>query len=1247
MENTSYSYQLAVAANQNIKERNYWLETLSDTREKTRLFYDFKKDEKASPESPTQKDSLQFHLGAELASPLLALSNNSDYTLHIVLVSGLVVLLNKYGRSQDIIIGTPIYKQKVETDFINTVLVLRNQISQDMSFKDLLLQVKQTVLGAAQNQNYPIPMLTKWLNLPTSQNENPFYDIVLLLENIQDKTYLREKDYNILFSFLRTNSSIQGHVEYNPHLYRKETIERIIDHFTRLLETGAADVNTPIEDIDLSGEEEKKRILLEFNRTTTDTALAGKFLEVKCVTGLLADQVKQTPDHVALVVKDEGGKDTKVEDKKEEVPFGQALNAVGVGHLSYKELNEKANQLAYLLKEKGVQPDTIAAVILPPSLEMIIALWGILKAGGAYLPIAPDCPQERINYILKDSNAKVLVVDDTSCASCLSFAPEALLNLSAGHHLNFPASQLPSFPASLYSSLAYIIYTSGSTGKPKGVLVEHGNLLAYLFAFYQEFDIKSTDTVIHLSDYTFDAFVEEMYPVLLRGGKLAIPGSDEYLDMHNLGNFILRHHVDIIDCSPLLLNELNKLDVLKNVHTFISGGDVLRESYVNELLKIGKIYNTYGPTETTVCVTYYRCSRDGEKAPAIPIGKPITNYNVYILDERQRLQPIGLVGEICVSGPGVTRGYLNQPELTAERFCLRRPGALFEKTAPGPRKNFLLEGTRRLAPSLSDKNNMQSCNHAAMPSPHSPHSPIYRTGDLGRWLGDGNIEYFGRKDQQVKIRGFRIEIGEIENLLLKKPGIKEAAVTAREAKDGDKYLCAYYVAEGVNQEQETGPDAQGLRMFLQEKLPDYMIPSLFMELEKFPLTPGGKIDRKALPEPKVKAAVEYKPPQNETEKQLQKIWQEIFESEHIGIDDDFFAIGGHSLKAAVMISKIHQTFNITLPLGEVFKSTTIKSLAEYINSEDVVRNRELLTLGDDQLVLLKSGTITAAAGNLTDRTTNHLHLFLIHDGTGEVEGYIDFCGLLTGQFNCWGIRAQRLHVYAPRKSTIEEMAQNYIEKIKGLQPRGPYLIAGWSIGGTIAFEMARQLEQQEEEISFLGMIDVLVPHHELKTDISEFSIESETLFIHRHLPGIEIKQDPENPEGINRIWSMAVEYIKNGHFDEKVIKELTAAYETPAPPDDWQKNKSTGDLIKALNLSRTLIQARSLYMPDGKINTPIHYFAASQSAEIINEQDWNNFCSIPIKIRQIPGDHYSMFKMPQVAVLAKTFDNTLAPVIKE
>ncbi|UCH96000.1 MAG: amino acid adenylation domain-containing protein [Candidatus Aminicenantes bacterium] len=1222
METINHSYQLAVAANQNIKERNYWLEILSGTWIKTSFPYDFKKDDRVSPQAPPQKDSLQFHLSAELASRLMALSNNSDYTLHIVLVSGLMVLLNKYNRSQDIIIGTPIYKQEVETQFINTALVLRNRLSKNMSFKDLLLQLKQTVLGAVQNQNYPIPMLTKWLDIPTSQKENPFYDIVLLLENIHNKTYVRESDYNILFSFLRTNSNIKGQVEYNPYLYRKETIERTIDHFTRLLETGAADVNIRLDHIDLPGEAEKKQILSEFNRTVTDSHQAAGYLGGQCVTQLFEAQAARTPDNIAVVAQDAEPK-TRDEERGSTPGTGQCA-------ITYKELNEQATQLAHFLKEKGIGPDTIAAVILPPSLEMIAALWGILKAGGAYLPIAPEYPGERINYILADSGAKILLAAPGTQVKVKPEAEERFVEIIyISNLLSYSTSTSTSRLGASAASLAYVIYTSGSTGQPKGVLVDHDNLTAYLFAYYQEFDIKSIDTAIHLSDYTFDAFVEELYPVLLRGGKIVIPGPDEYLNLHNLGNFILRHDVTIIDCSPLLLNQLNKLAVLKNVHTFISGGDVLQESYVDELLKIGSVYNTYGPTETTVCVTYYRCNPNGEETPTIPIGKPIANYTVYILDEKQYLQPIGVPGEICVSGPGLTRGYLNQPGLTAEKFCLRRPGGLFSRKPPPwtPHKSLSLKGTRGLAPLL--------------------YAPLlYRTGDLGRWLGDGNIEYLGRKDQQVKIRGFRIETGEIENLLLKKPGIKETAVTARESKDGEKYLCAYYVRvnddRNLEQKQETKPDARELRVYLQEKLPDYMIPSFFMDLEKFPLTPGGKIDRKALPEPEVKAPKEYEAPRNEVEKRLLEIWQEIFETEHIDINDDFFEIGGHSLRAAVMISKIHQTFNINLPLGEVFKSTTIKSLAEYINSQEVHRNIELLTLRDENLVLLKSGATAAATGNNTDSTTNHHHLFLIHDGTGEVEGYIEFCNLLTGQFNCWGIRAQRLQDYAPRKTTIEEMAQNYIEKIKGLQPRGPYHIAGWSIGGTIAFEMARQLEQQEEEISFLGMIDVVVPHPELKTGISEFTIQSEANFLHSHLPGIEINQDPENPDEINRFWSMVVEYLETSHFDEKVIKELVAAYEVPVAPDDLQQNKSIGNLIKALNIGRTLLLARTLYMPDGKINTPVHYFAASQSREIIKEQGWNNFCSIPIKIHQILGDHYSIFKMPQVAAFAKTFDNALA-----
>jgi amino acid adenylation domain-containing protein len=479
------------------------------------------------------------------------------------------------------------------------------------------------------------------------------------------------------------------------------------------------------------------------------------------------------------------------------------------------------------------------------------------------------------------------------------------------------------------ASPAYVIYTSGSSGHPKGVMVEHRNVVAYLFAFYKEFEIKPADTVIQQSSYSFDIFIEEVFPVLLRGGKIVVPGRDEILDIQLLSGFINRHQVNIIDCTPLLLKELNKLDIPGCIETVISGGDVLEKEYVDNFLKSTQVYNTYGPTETTVCAAYYRYQEG--IAAKIPIGKPIANYNIYVMDGNLIILPIGVPGELCITGSGVTRGYLNNPELTAEKFCLRRPGGtLFVKTAPPgpPRKNFLLKEL--------DKDYMQPCNHASMPSPHHPnapiphslHSPIYRTGDLGRWRPDGNIEFLGRIDAQVKIRGYRIEPGEIERRLFNHERIKDAVVIAREDGSGDKQLCAYIVPPGA------GP-AAGFREYLSRTLPGYMIPSYFVEIEKLPLTSHGKLDGKALPAPGITAGQGYIAPRDELEKKLARLWKKILyrdEPVSIGIDDNFFQLGGHSLKATLLIADMHKAFNVRAPLAEIFKNPSIRGLAGYISA---------------------------------------------------------------------------------------------------------------------------------------------------------------------------------------------------------------------------------------------------------------------------------------------------------------------------
>ncbi|MCP5051799.1 MAG: amino acid adenylation domain-containing protein, partial [bacterium] len=467
---------------------------------------------------------------------------------------------------------------------------------------------------------------------------------------------------------------------------------------------------------------------------------------------------------------------------------------------------------------------TIVGIKAEPSIEMIAGLIAILKAGAAYLPIDPAFPAERINYILWDSNVKVLMGqpgESTTLGGDIEVIDLTKMNPAAPK--NFPHHP------GLSTQPCYVLYTSGSTGKPKGVIVEHRNVTAYLFAFCRVADICSTDTVIQLTAYTFDTFVEEVYGLLFKGGRIVIPGTDEITDTITLSRLILNQGVTIVDCTPLLLNEFNKLapadpedNPMRNVRYFISGGDVLKEEYVDKLPDTAALYNGYGPTETTVCTTFYSHPPGADRSgisPTAPIGKPITNYRVYILDEYFNLVPIGIAGEICVTGKGVTRGYLNNPELTSERFA---------RTATGFR-SFVT-----------------GCSLKA-------DDRLYRTGDLGRWRPDGNIEFGGRKDHQVKIRGIRIETGEIETRLLKKTGIKDAVVSTREGNDGEKYLCAYYVpddAGGTADGEEIG--GLELREYLQAELPDFMIPAFFVKLQMLPGTSTGKVDRKNLPAPNIK-----------------------------------------------------------------------------------------------------------------------------------------------------------------------------------------------------------------------------------------------------------------------------------------------------------------------------------------------------------------------------------------------------------
>ncbi|MCP4156879.1 MAG: amino acid adenylation domain-containing protein, partial [bacterium] len=875
-----------------LKQEAYWLNILEDEIPVLNLPLDY-------PRPAVQEfdgGQIRFPISQKETAALKQLARERGTTLYMVLLAVTTILMSRLGAREDIILGTPVAGrthadlENIIGMFVNT-LPLRNRPNAEKTFAAYLEEVKINTLEAFENQDYQFEDLVEAAAVKRDAARNPVFDVMFSMnaaEAQQGDTAREEmeKDEPEMFEsedrdskFDLTLDVVSGEklmitFEYCLKLFKKQTIHRFAGYFKNIIAGILSNPESKLMEIEMLPEEEKKQLLLDFNDITTG------FPQDKTLQQLFEEQAERTPANIALIDYKEG--DYKEGNRRE---------------LNYRGLNEKAGNLASRLIEKGVVPGTIAGIKTHRSMEMIIAILAVLKAGGAYVPIDPAYPEERTRYIIKDSSMSVLLTtrilaETTSFDKEVVYLDEAIWGSEKSGKSEKRQTTEPVIEQSA-SDPAYIIYTSGTTGRPKGVIVEHRNVAAYLEAFYKEINIKARHTILQQSTFTFDVFVEEMFAMLLRGGSIAIPTREMVPDIEKLTRFIKENEVNIIDCSPLLLNRLNEVGAPAGLEIFISGGDVLKEEYIDRLLETGPVFNIYGPTETTIGATLYRCSQD-EPIPAnIPIGKPMANYNVYILDKNGNLSPRGVPGELCIDGPGVAKGYLNKPELTAERFT--EAGSTF-------------------------------------PNNQSPitNNCLYRTGDLARWLPDGNIEFMGRIDFQVKVRGFRIEIGEIESQLLKHPAIKEAVVLVRET-DGDKYLCAYYVT-GTGT-AETAKTAE-IRRHLSETLPDYMIPAFFVPLDSIPLTTSGKPDRKALPEPGIDKTAKGTVPRNSIEKKLAAIWNDVLgkKEEHasVNIDANFFEIGGHSLKATVMISKIHKALEVKIPLTEIFKTSTIRGLAKYI-----------------------------------------------------------------------------------------------------------------------------------------------------------------------------------------------------------------------------------------------------------------------------------------------------------------------------
>jgi amino acid adenylation domain-containing protein len=803
--------------------------------------------------------------------------------------------------------------------------------------------------------------------------------------------------------------------------------------------------------------------------------------------------------------------------------------------LTYSELNARANQVAHHLLSLGVKPDNLIGLSVERSLEMIVGILGILKAGAAYVPLDPSYPEERLNFILEDSGIEILLDKERLTQE---FDQQNVENPSTAVQPN---------------NIAYVIYTSGSTGKPKGVLIEHKSLVNHTLSARDEFELNQDDRVLQFASISFDAAAEEIYPCLITGATLVLRTNEM---LNSISTFLQKCKswgLTLIDLPTAYWHEITSQlnnDTIKfpsSVRLVIIGGEqalkeqlVKWQKYVNSTVKL---FNTYGPTETTIVATRYLANHT---STSFSIGKPIANTQAYILDKNQNMVPQGVAGELHIGGIGLARGYLNRPELTAEKFIPLRFMTSFHS--------------------------------------HSLSQRLYKTGDLVRYLPNGNIEFLGRIDNQVKIRGFRIELGEIESLLMQHPNVSEAAVIVREDQPGNKRIVAYTVGS-----------SEDLRNFVKAELPNYMVPSAFVSLEKMPLTPNGKIDRRALPIPTETKTDSIIAPRDQLEQQLAEIWQQVLGVNSIGIHDNFFDLGGHSLLAINLLGKIEQVFDKTISVIKLFQAPTIAQFADILRDKDHKPSWRAL------LPIQTQGT--------------RKPLFFI--------GSTDYARLLVPSLGneqpIYGLNMFGLHSEGDTNPvlTVESMATEYLQEIRTVQPEGPYYLCGYCDDTKIAFEMAQQLKKQGQEVAYLGFIDV------------DWYANSSLTFDKR----------------VSKLGKNLAKFGPN-FITHKIQAKLKARKEAKIlskSEQEKQKYERSGESLPLQLQHQFLIKSFFKALDDYQSQAYSGDLSLLLSSELISEWDTdksfseqiNSLVTGAVTVEEVPGFHDTLFIEPQVSKLGK------------
>ncbi len=979
--------------------------------------------------------------------------------------------------------------------------------------------------------------------VPDLLSENIFPVIVERVERLDDRNACSGNQLTLVIP----SDGTECCWVYDSEALDGDSIALMLRSFTTFLQGIVTDSAQPIGNLTMLSEQERHLILVEWNDQKVDLP------KDVCIHTLFEAQVERTPDAVAVVF--------------------------DLQQLTYRELNQRTNQLAHHLQALGIGPDVLVGICMERSLEMVVGLLGILKAGGAYLPLDPLHPKKRLAFILNETQASIVLTQEKFVKNlphgaqviCLDSEWEVIAQNSQENPVN----------EATVDNLIYVIYTSGSTGQPKGAMIPHRGICNQLNWQQITYGLTELDKVLQTVSFTFDLSVLQIFWPLSFGAQLILARIGGHQDSAYLVKAIASLQITVINLVPSLLRVLlseKGIENCKCLRYITCGGEALPVELIehfkaSELESV--LFNCYGPTEASIEVTRFVCTQETNHSIA-SIGRPVANAQIYILNSNLQPVAVGESGELHIGGVGLARGYLNRPNLTAKKFI------------PNPFSN-------------------------------EPGAHLYKTGDLARYLPNGNIEFVGRIDDQVKIRGFRIELGEIEAVLSQHPAVQQTLVMPREDVLGDRRIVAYIIA---NQEQ-VPPNKSELRDFLLNNLPDYMVPAAFVFLDALPFYPSGKVDRSALPAPDISSlsSSNFVAPRNPTEEVLAGMWAQVLETKQIGIHDNFFELGGNSLLAVKLFAQIEQKFGFKLPLATLFTSSTVEALALMLNEEEkAVDNQGFAPLPSDKSIAPWSSLVAIQPNG------SQPPLFCVHPLGGEILCYRDLALHLGSDQPVYGLQPQGLDGKQPLLNRIEDMAAQYIREIQTIQPNGPYYLGGYSLGGIIAYEMARQFQQQGQEVGILAMVDTGLSGSMKRSPFLK------RIFIHINN---FFQQGPDYLRKKLVGWSKHGKY----HLREKYMHLL--GMEEPLPSGDKYINIIEANLqaLKEYTLSIPVYSGRiTLLRTDDNSRDSQDIAVGVQSDPLLG---WGNLVTGGIDLHYIPGSHYTLFNEHHVRLLAEKLKDCL------